>query len=98
MTAMVGAGRTLWNPQYLVLDFSKLTYSWGDNMTGVIGAARALNLLGVWEDEEIPLAIVVSEMCREGLATLIDNEMSLSPRDYFVESVESGIELVKSRK
>ena len=93
MAAMIGAGRTLWDPGALVLDLSGLEYRWGDGMAHPIGVARGKTLANEWQEEEIPLAIVVSDKCREGLASLLDDELGLNHEDYFVDNLVSAIAL-----
>jgi hypothetical protein len=81
MKAMIAAGVAAWEPVAVVLDLRRLTYEWGDNMLDVLSIV----------DDSRPLAIVVSDLNREGLTSLVAQEMLAQPGDWLFESVEGAV-------
>jgi hypothetical protein len=80
MRAVIAAGVAAWKPASLVLDLRRLTYEWGDNMAEVLGCAQPL-----------PTAVAVSDLNRDGLASLVEQEMFGEPKRWLFESVEAAI-------
>ena len=95
MLAMIGAGKSVWESGGLILDFTELEYSWGDNMSSVIGIAREG---GEWHEEEMPLAIAVSSKCSEGMISLINVEMGLKHENYLSNGLEEAFKLLEIKR
>jgi hypothetical protein len=90
MTAMIKAGVEAFHPLVLILDLSRLTYEWGDEMADVLVAARD-RYLGV----EFPIAVIVSDHCREGLTSLVKDEMNVgNPEDWLFDDWSSAFDAV----
>jgi hypothetical protein len=98
-SAIVMAGLEAWGPWALILDLRALAYSWGDRMQNVLGAAqrwyeplRALRRAfgGEAVGNDFPLAVVVSDLNREGLISLVRDEMHLDPGALLFESVDEA--------
>ena len=87
MTAMVRAGYEGFQPDAVIMDLSELKYEWGDEMTGVLMAAQ-----GYYVEAEFPTTVVVSDKCREGLTSLVRDEMSKDPKQWLFESLPDAIE------
>jgi len=70
MRAMSRAAFDMLDPDGLVLDFSALTYEWGDMMS------RVLDLPDAWRElDEPPFAIVVGPDCEAGMMSLLLQEL-----------------------
>jgi hypothetical protein len=82
MRAMVAAGVFAWSPQAVVLDLRGLVYEWGDNMAQVLAG------------DDLPRAVVVSDLNREGLMSLVEQEMFAKPEDWLFESIEEAVAAV----
>lgn len=65
-------------PQALILDLSELDYRWGDDI------ARVLEYR--WR---VPVAIVVSDLCADGLASLT-MALGVEPRDILFPSLHAA--------
>jgi hypothetical protein len=97
--AIVMAGLEAWQPWALILDLRGLDYSWGDRMQNVLDAAqrwyeplyplrRAFG--GERLSERFPLALLTSELCRDGLASLLRDEMHLEASALLFESLDEA--------
>jgi hypothetical protein len=95
--ATVMAGLEAWQPWALILDLRALAYTWGDRMQNVLAVAqywyephrpvrRAFG--GEEVPMEFPLAVVVSDLNRDGLESLVRDEMHLDPRTLLFDSQE----------
>lgn len=84
MRAMIAAGLAAWEPSAVVLDLRGLAYEWGDDMHRVLAVVEGFR----------PLAIVASGLNREGLTSLITQEMFAQPKDWLFESVGEAIAAV----
>jgi hypothetical protein len=63
MEAVINTAIQVWFVEGLVLDFSGLSYEWGDSIGKVLLAGK--KLMG----SNFPTAVVVSELCRKALET-----------------------------
>lgn len=79
------------HPDALILDFCDLKYSWGDEM------ARTLQAPMEWFGGEFPVAIITSELNREGLTSLVRDEMLREPSDWLSDSEETALTLIQSK-
>jgi hypothetical protein len=108
--AWIIAGLEAWQPGALVLDFRRLEYVYGDRMTNVVGAPtgwyamarpeRDLGYLiscGRSAPETFPVAIVVSDLCRAGITSLLTEMMSLDPADLLFDSLESAFAALEKK-
>ncbi|HYP99929.1 MAG TPA: hypothetical protein VER96_14735 [Polyangiaceae bacterium] len=76
-------GLEVWQPSALVLDLTNFKYEWGDMMRNVLSAGqrwygtvhpfRAVFCAGL--PERLPFAVLVSDLNREGLTSLVEDEM-----------------------
>lgn len=83
MRAMITAGVVAWDPTAVVLDLRRLAYEWGDDML------RVLDVEG-----DAPVAVVVSDLNREGLTSLVEEEIPGRPEDWLFESIEEAVAAV----
>jgi hypothetical protein len=88
MDAMIAAGVAAWQPMGVVLDLRGLRYAWGDEM------ARTLAGAGIHED---PPAVVVSDLNREGLTSLVKEELGGRPEKWLYESLDDALAVVDQR-
>ena len=79
MRAMIAAAIAAWDPSALVLDLTWLKYDWGDEM------GRVLGTIG------LPTTVVVSMLNREGLTSLVQDELFAEPRDWLFDSLSGAI-------
>lgn len=89
MAAMTQAGLTAFEPLALVLDMRGLSYEWGDMMGHVLAAGS-----DQYVDAPFPTAVVVSDRCREGLTSLVQDEMDEEPEEWLFESLELACQAV----
>lgn len=81
MDAITMAGIIAWKPSALILDLRNLKYDWGDEMQ------RTLTVALAWHGEDFPLAVVVSDLNREGLTSLVKHEMQEDPAKWLFNSI-----------
>jgi hypothetical protein len=100
MCGQILAGTYTWNSSGVVLDFRHLSYTWGDQMSLVLRAGRQASRLnldkvlergGAIQFEEVPIVVVVSASCFEGLASLLRDEMKEDPSDWLFHSLEDAV-------
>jgi hypothetical protein len=90
MRAIIVAALDAWSPSGLVLDLRHLAYEWGDLMTGVLCGGDRYCAVPV-----LPAAVVVSDLCREGLTSLVEHEIMGDSAHWLFEDLESAIEEVE---
>lgn len=59
-------GFNLFEPEGIILDFQELEYQWGDMIELVFDIG-----VNEYEDEQLPIALVIGNGCEEGIGTLI---------------------------
>jgi hypothetical protein len=84
MRAMMEAGVAAWQPDAVILDLRGLIYAWGDNMVEVLAI-----------DSSLPVAVVVSDLNREALTSLVAEEMFAQPREWLFESLDEAVTAVE---
>lgn len=104
MLAIAAAGIEAWRPNALVFDMRAFAYVWGDRLQNVLGIGRQKVdtledvLLGKKTDlkkYDIPTAIVVSDLCREGVESLVREEMRRDPRLWLFETIDKALKAVR---
>jgi hypothetical protein len=97
--ALVMAGLEAWQPWAVILDLREFQYRWGDRMQNVLWAPQRWYepvhpLRGVFTGgkvpKEFPVAVVVSDLNRDGLESLVRDEMKADPGTWLFESVEAA--------
>ena len=89
MEAMIAASFKAWDPSCFILDLRKLTYEWGDMMTALFDPPH--DLISTSELKvEFPFAAVVSELNREGLTSLIKQEMQADPEKILFDNIDDA--------
>lgn len=90
MAAMTKAGLEAFSPSILIFDFRQLRYEWGDQMLRVLAAGD-----GQFIDQPFPTAVVVSDLCREGLSSLVRDEMfGEKVEDWLFDSLSDAVQVV----
>ena len=92
MNAMIAAGLAAWRPAAVILDLQRLQYWWGDEMHDTLTSPR---------DEfgrALPTAVVVSDLNREALTSLVADEMGGDPRSLLFESLEAALAAADQRQ
>lgn len=79
------------HPTGIILDFRGLKYEWGDEM------ARTLSVPSILMERDFPVAVITSELNREGLMSLVRDEMMCKPADWLTDSKEAAIALLKKK-
>ncbi|HEY3320970.1 MAG TPA: hypothetical protein VGP72_10935 [Planctomycetota bacterium] len=93
MDAMIAAGKAGWDPVALLLDLRKLRYEWGDEMGRTLSDAKASGF-----ERQLPLAVVVSELNRAGLTSLIRDELFGKPEQWLCDSLEAALAMLDLAK
>jgi hypothetical protein len=75
----------------LILDFRELKYDGGDEM------GRTLSDLSWRYGSTFPVAVIVSDLNREGLTSLLRAEMGSDPAEWLVDSEKAAIGLLRSK-
>lgn len=89
LASMLHAARHAWFPASIVLDFRDLSYRWGDEMSDVLSVGSQPLFL-----PSLPTAVVISDLNREGLTSLVAQEMELPPTEWLFETVEAAVTAV----
>jgi hypothetical protein len=92
MSAMISAGLKVFSPIALVLDLTGLGYEWGDLMSNVLLAGSKYYVIA-----DLPTAVIASERNREGLTSLVIQEMRSNPTEWLFESLDQALDAVKGR-
>lgn len=71
----------------VILDFTELSYQWGDKM-GLVLSAPA--------DRDLPLVVVGSELCEKSLKSLIEDELLIEDQNMLFKDIESAVIQVDS--
>ena len=86
MEAMVKAGLAAFRSLALVLDMRGLKYEWGDLMPRVLlGGQRQ------YVDGAFPTAVIASDANREGLTSLIRQEMDEDPAGWLFDDLDAAL-------
>jgi hypothetical protein len=89
MAAMIHAGIVAWDPCAILLDLREMAYQWGDMMVNPLCAGFRHYADG----SDLPLAVVVSDLNRQGLTSLVTDEMhDVHPASILFETLEAAIE------
>ena len=92
MTAIIKAALAAWVPQALIIDLRQMTYEWGDLIARAIDAGA-----GQYYDAPFPTAIVISDRNREGLTSLISQELFADPEKWLFDSLETAMQAVEEQ-
>ncbi len=86
MRAILRAALSAWQCDALIVDLRELAYVWGDMMSQVMTIGRA-------EDpaHPLPVVVVLSDLCRPAILTLIRPIGPEAPPNALADSVEEGI-------
>jgi hypothetical protein len=105
-SAVIMAGLEAWRPWALILDLRGLEYSWGDQMENVLQTAERwyeplqptlAAFGGESTPREFPVAVVVSDLNRDGFESLVREQMGREPRDLLFETLEDAIAALDAR-
>jgi hypothetical protein len=98
-SAIVMGGLEAWQPSAVILDLRGLDYSWGDRMQNVLGVPQrwyepVYPMRAIFGGDQVPklfpLAVVVSDLNREGLVSLVRDELQEQPDELLFESIEDA--------
>lgn len=93
MTAIIKAALAAWTPSALVIDLRKMSYEWGDLIAMAFAAGE-----GQYIDASFPTAVIISERNREGLTSLIREEMFCEPSDWLFDTIEEAMGAVEKQR
>lgn len=93
MHGMIAAAFKIWEPACCILDLRGLRYEWGDMMIVLFDAPHDFIRLDV-KTFEYPVAAVVSDLNREGLTSLVTDEMFEDPKNVLFDTIELAYERV----
>jgi hypothetical protein len=108
ISAAIMAALEAWEPDALVLDFRELEYKWGDGMQETlragerwhqprIAASRLFATLGVTRPGRFYTTIVASPKNREGLTSLLRQEMREDPARWLFDTVDGCLAALDER-
>ena len=89
---MMAANMVAAIPDAIILDFSNLKYEWGDEMADVLFYCSNHP---IETRVRIPVAVVTSELNREGLTSLVRDEMRQTANDWLTNSLEDAISTIE---
>ena len=89
LTATIAALDTAWYSQAFIIDLTELKYDWGDEMDWVWG----IGWQG-WCCAQRPLAIIVSDLCRDALKSLAPDEYE----KHAVETFDDALASIRRQK
>lgn len=89
---MTRAALRLIFPTSLVFDFRDFEYEWGDGMARTLSAGENLYI-----DDDLPVAIVVSDLCRKGLTSLVRDELFSDPGAWLFDSLDAALAALEVR-
>jgi hypothetical protein len=86
MEAIGQAAVLAWRPFGLILDLRELTYEWGDMMTEVLTLGEPKRRHG------LPTTVLASARCREGLTSLLKEEMGEDPDLWLFDDLPAAVQ------
>lgn len=86
MIAVTKAAIEYSDPDALIFDFSQLRYAWGDMLEAVLSAGYRL-----WGDEDVPHAIVVSDLCEPAIRSLLSDDLLLEGSDFLLRDLHDAV-------
>lgn len=93
MTAVTRAAIYFTSPFGLIFDFSQLSYEWGDMMGQVLSSGK-----DQWVNDEMPIAIVVSDLCETAIKSLLTDDLLMEDLSLVYHSLESALAYVDEKK
>ena len=100
MAALAMAGVEAWCAPAVIFDLRELRYEWGDELTRLFSVKPQTFhpeyvfdqiLSPTLESYEYPIAIVVSDLNRKGLTSLVAQELRKRPEDFLFDTLESAV-------
>jgi hypothetical protein len=91
MLAIAKAALWAWRSFGLVLDLRELEYTSGDKLGAVLSCGE-----DQWVDAEFPVRVVVSDRCREGITSLVEDELFLDASTWISPSVEQALSSISA--
>jgi hypothetical protein len=89
MIAVTKAAIEYSDPDALIFDFSQLRYAWGDMLGAVLTEGYRL-----WGDEDVPHAIVVSDLCEPAIRSLLSDDLLLEASDFVLRDLHDAVNQV----
>ena len=86
---IIKTGITVFDPFAVLIDFSDLEYTWGDNLD-----------LSFEETDSTPTAILVSDKCGRAMSTLefgLDTPKDIVDNELFFDNYEKALEKLQNR-
>jgi hypothetical protein len=90
--SMLAAALTAWEPFGLVLDLRDLAYEWGDEMTDVLLTSDPCD-----RRRKLPVAVLVSSKCREGLTSLVQEFFGDDPLRWLFDTLEEAVQAIERK-
>ena len=73
----------------VILDLTELSYEWGDNMSHILNIE--------FDGKSIPLAAVISDVNREGLTSLVRDELFSHPANLLAENINEAHQILRNQ-
>ena len=81
-------------PDAVILDFTTLRYEWGDEMARILFAC---SIDPLDSDLRIPVAVIISGLNREGITSLVLDEMDEEPCNWIYQSLDEAIAAIECK-
>lgn len=100
MAALAMAGVEAWFAPAVIFDLRELRYEWGDELTRLFSVKPQTfhpeyvlyqTLSPTRDSYQYPVAIVVSDLNRKGLTSLVAQELRKRPEDFLFDTLESAV-------
>ncbi len=92
--ALMAGNMVAIEPDAVILDLTNLKYEWGDEMAGVLFYCSNHPIeTGL----KIPVAVVTSNLNRDGLTSLVLDEMLQSPDNWLFADLDAAINSIQHR-
>lgn len=90
MRGVIAAALLSWDSQGIIIDLRDMKYMWGDMLQSVFYVADSIT-------KDIPTVVLVSDLNREGINSLLKKEMFEDPSKWLYESTEEAIKAIEEK-
>lgn len=90
MRGVITAALVSWDSQGIILNLRDMKYSWGDMLQSVFYVADSIS-------KDFPISIIVSDLNREGIISLLKKEMFEDPSKWIYVSLEDAINAIEEK-
>jgi hypothetical protein len=92
MEAIIKAALTAFEPLGLIIDLREMQYEWGDLIVRAFGAGDSQ-----YVNAPFPTVAIMSDLNREGLTSLVLEEIGEEPSELLYESLEEAMPALEAQ-